>query len=638
MSSAVAEHSAASAATESASATTISTILARRGVLIAVAVGGVLVAIGAGLLVAMSDHLVQQIEWGLIMAVRVLGWFSAALYWLVRRPGNRLGPFLLALAVAMAAMSLQGATQPFLRSTSMLAVSFVFLLVFYVLFAFPEGRIASRLAWALLGAMALSILEYDVPVLLFSPVVYGPIPLADCDPACPANGFMIADRPTLADGFVSEDFMGYYLLAAFSAFFVYLGYRLATATRPRRRALLPVYFPALLSVIPVVVYYAAFVGLVHVNASTLSDWGWLTNIGYAVLPYGFLLSIVVSTFFAATALKKIVTRLVENPSAAELRTTLADALDDPSLELGFRLEQSGGFVDSSGEPLPSAPPAGQSASPVTRNGETVAVIMHDAALDTDPELVTAAGQALLLAIENGRLTTELESTSTELRATRARIVATGDAQRRKIERDLHDGAQQHLTALSIRVGLARELAEPEAAQRLDDVGKELDEILEELRDLAHGLDPPVLREFGLRQALASAVRRSASPAKLEAAAIGRYSEDVETAVYYCCVESLQNVDKHAGVGATAVIRLWERDGRLYFEIVDDGVGYEVESARHAGQGLANMSDRIAAHGGTLVVESTPERGTTVRANIPVADAATQLVGPVAPSASEDRGG
>ena len=174
--------------------------------------------------------------------------------------------------------------------------------------------------------------------------------------------------------------------------------------------------------------------------------------------------------------------------------------------------------------------------------------MHDAALDTDPELVAAAGQALLLAIENGRLTDELQSTNTELRATRARILATGEAERRKIERDLHDGAQQHLVALSIRVGLARELADPEAAQRLDDVGKELEEILEELRDLAHGLYPSVLRDFGLREALASVVRRSALPAKLEAPAIGRYAEDVEAAVYFCCVESLQNAAKHAGLG------------------------------------------------------------------------------------------
>ena len=189
---------------------------------------------------------------------------------------------------------------------------------------------------------------------------------------------------------------------------------------------------------------------------------------------------------------------------------------------------------------------GQSSTPVTRNGEAAAMIIHDASLDTDPELLAAAGQALLLAIENGRLTAELHSTDLELRATRARIVATGDAERRKIERDLHDGAQQHLIALNIRVGLARELADPDVAERLEGVGKELEEILEELRDLAQGVYPPLLREFGLQGALASAARRSASPAKLETAAIGRYAEDVEAAVYFCCVESLQNVAKHAG--------------------------------------------------------------------------------------------
>ena len=304
-------------------------------------------------------------------------------------------------------------------------------------------------------------------------------------------------------------------------------------------------------------------------------------------------------------MKKIVSRLVESPSASELRTTLADALDDPSLELGFRLGQADGFVDSSGEPLASTPPAGQSSTPVTRNGETVAVIVHDAALDTDPELVAAAGQALLLAIENGRLTAELQSTSTELRATRARIVTAGDAERRRIERDLHDGAQQHLVALSMRVGLVRDFADPEVAQRLDDVGLELEEILEELRDLAHGLYPPVLREFGLREALASVVRRSATPARLEAAAIGRYSDEVEAAVYFCCVESLQNVAKHAGSGATAVIRLWELDRRLYFEVADDGAGFELESAWGSGSGYTNMTDRMAGLGGTLSVDSTP---------------------------------
>ena len=339
-------------------------------------------------------------------------------------------------------------------------------------------------------------------------------------------------------------------------------------------------------------------------------------------------------------MKRIVSRLVESPGAAELRTTLADALDDPSLELGFRLEQSGGFVDSSGEPLASTPAAGQRSSPVTRNGETVAVIVHDAALDTDPELVAAAGQALLLAIENGRLTAELQSTIAELAASRARAVAAGDLERRKVERDLHDGAQQQLAGLSIELALARELVkeDPEVVARLDVLGHGLENALSELRDLAHGIYPPVLRDFGLQAALAAAARRCIPPAALVADGIGRYTEEVEAAVYFCCLEALQNVNKHAGSDATAVIRLWERDRRLSFEIADDGVGYDVETAPHAGQGLANMSDRIAALGGTLVVASTPGRGTTVRANIPVNDATTQRVGPGAHPGSDGRGG
>ena len=623
MSTAIEEHPVGSAGIASA-------IPALREVPITFALGGLLVAIGAGLLVATSDHFVDPIAFGLQVAVLVVGWFSAALYWLVRRPGNRLGLFLLAVAVCTAVMSLQGANQPQLHSIGVLADWLFVLLVFYVIFAFPAGRIESRVGWALLGATALERLESYVPSLLFSPVVHANLPLAACNAACPANGFMIDDRPAIADGLFSSNVSTYILLAIRSAIFVYLIYRLATATRPRRRALLPVYVVVLTALVPILVSYLARIELVHLDAGAVSTLSWLGSIGVSALPFGFLLSVLLSTLFAATALKRIVSRLVENPSASQLRTTLADALDDPSLEIGFLLEQADGLVDSTGMPLASMPPPGQSSSPITQNGETAAVIMHDAALDTDPELVAAAGQAMLLAIENGRLTAELRSTTTELHAMRARIVTAGDAERRKIERDLHDGAKQHLVALIIRVGLAREVADPEVVARLDGVGKELNEILQELSDLAHGLYPPVLRDLGLQPALVALVRRSASRAKVEAGAIGRYSEEVEAAVYFCCAESLQNVDKHAGLAQTAVIRLWERDGRLCFEIVDDGAGFEVESARPAGHGLANVSERIAAHGGTVVIESAPGQGTTVRANIPVADAAAQRVGPAPP--------
>ena len=184
-------------------------------------------------------------------------------------------------------------------------------------------------------------------------------------------------------------------------------------------------------------------------------------------------------------------------------------------------------------------------------------------------------------------------------------------------------------ALRIKVGLVSELAEadPQVAMRLEDLGTELEEILQELRDIARGLNPPVLREFGLGEALASVSRRSAAPPTLETTAVGRYAEEIETAVYFCCLEGLQNVGKHAGAAASAVVRLWERDGELVLEVEDDGAGCDLESAGTSGNGLTNMADRIAALGGALSVESTPGVGTKVRGSVPV----TELGGPLRPN-------
>ena len=431
---------------------------------------------------------------------------------------------------------------------------------------------------------------------------------------------MIADRPTIAASYGSDG--SYAVIVIMSATLCCLLYRLATATRPRRQALVPVYVPALVLTVPILIFHGVVTQLLHLAPSTIWDIGWVVTIARMALPYGFVLAIVLTTFFAATALQTIVGRLSNGASALELRRILADALDDPALQLAFRVDGVGRFVDSSGDPISPEPAPGRAVTPVTRNGDTAAVIIHDAALNTDPELVGVAGEALLLALDNGRLEAELRSTTTELRASRARIVAAGDAERRKLERDLHDGAQQHLVALRVKVGLASELAEAEAdptvAMRLADFGTELEEVLQELRDLAQGLYPPLLRQFGLRDALASVSRRSVPPAKLEAGAIGRYPEDVESAVYFCCLEALQNVGKHAGRDARAVVRLRGSEHELLFEIEDDGRGCDVESARHSGNGFTNMNDRIGASGGILTVESVLGRGTTIRGSLPVA--------------------
>ena len=608
----------ATVASEQAAVSTPSigaSIALRRSTFALIASCGALAAIGGGLLVATSDHLVDPVAYGSELAVMTFGAVAAALYWLVRRPGNHLGWLLLALAGASAAMTLQGASSPLLHSLGVLADPIVFVLAYYVVFAFPHGWLTGWWERALLVAMSGYFVVEFFPWFFFSPVVSGGAPLARCNAECPSNALMIADHPTVATSFGTN--LSYAVIVIICATIACLLYRLATATRPRIRALVPVYVPALALSVPVLLFHGIVVDLVKLDSASVRDVGWFLTVGRTLLPYGFLIAIVQAAFFAAAALKRIVGQLAAGPTAPQLRTILAKALDDPSLEIAFKVDLAEGFVDSSGSATVPHTESGRTATPVERNGHVIAMILHDDALSTDPELVEVAEQAVLLALDNDRLASEVRLANAELRETRARMVSAGDAERRKIERDLHDGAQQHLVALRIKVGLASELADPEAAGRLADIGAELEEILEELRDLSHGLYPPTLRLYGLFRALANVARRSATPVRLEASpSIGRFREDIEAAVYFCCVESLQNVAKHAGAGARASVRLAECDGRLHFEIEDDGAGCD-EAAWESGAGIANMTDRMAAVGGALAIEASPGDGATVRGVVPV---------------------
>jgi signal transduction histidine kinase len=206
----------------------------------------------------------------------------------------------------------------------------------------------------------------------------------------------------------------------------------------------------------------------------------------------------------------------------------------------------------------------------------------------------------------------------ELRASRARIVAAADAERLRIERDLHDGAQQHLTSLSVRLLMAARLAseDPELASLLEQLGAEVSDTARELRNLAHGIYPPLLRANGLADALFAAASHSTLPARVQAGSLGRYPADVEAAVYFCCLEAMQNACKHAGEGATIRLRLRAEAGALTFEVTDDGSGFDA-TTRGLGAGLLNMSDRIGAFGGQLRVDSSPGQGTAVIGTVPL---------------------
>ena len=214
---------------------------------------------------------------------------------------------------------------------------------------------------------------------------------------------------------------------------------------------------------------------------------------------------------------------------------------------------------------------------------------------------------------------QLRRQAADLRASRGRLVAAADEERRRIERNLHDGAQQHLVGLAVKVRLLEQLAERDpvrAKALMQELQGDVSATIDELRSLAHGIYPPLLSSSGLGEALAAACRRASVPASLESDGVGRHPPEVETAIYFCCLEALQNVGKYAGDGASAHVRLWEEAGGLLFEVDDDGAGFD-PNGHAAGAGLTNMRDRLGAVGGTLRVESAVGQGTRVRGAVPI---------------------
>jgi signal transduction histidine kinase len=594
----------------------VAAMVARREVIAAVAIAGLVVGVSGGVLLGTSGHLVRPVAYGLQLSVIVVGTVGVALYWAVRRPGNRIALLLLAYAAGVAGISLQGAANPLVHSVGVLFEVPLFLLGYYIVFAFPEGRMSGALEKVLLAAAAWALLVSFLPRFFFSPVVSGAAPLAGCNATCPSNALMIADRPEVAAGFgKTEDHVAVVVAAAIV---VGLLYRLATASGPRRRALLPVYVPALLVTIPFSVFHAHLAGLIKLDATAFNRVGWLLTAGRTALTFGFLVAIWQAMLFAGAALKAIIGRVDKGADAVELRALVAEALDDPPLELAFEVGRgSTFFVDSRGDPIDATSPMpGRSATALQHRGETVAYIVHDAGLETDPELVQAAGQAVLMALESGRLESELRSKTAELQRASGRIVAAGEAERRKIERDLHDGAQQRLTAIQIKLSLLRDRIDAaEFASELDEIGEDATAAVDDLRKLAHGIYPTVLRERGLGDGMRSLARTVPIHVEVVDPGIGRCAPTVETTVYFCLLEAIQNAMKHAGQSARVTVTLQRVGNDIVFEAADDGPGFRPDEASDT-LGLTSMRDRVGAIGGELEIVSSPQAGTCVRGRVP----------------------
>jgi signal transduction histidine kinase len=478
----------------------------------------------------------------------------------------------------------------------------------YLILSFPAGRLHGTLDRTLM-AIAIALVTVGQLAWLF----FADSRRLVC-PTCPANLLEVTRDDGIARLLYSlRQLVG--LVVALAAIGL-LAARWRRASRPLRRAVMPV---AVAGAVTCVVLIVAFVAAVlHVPAApALGQATWFIA---AAIPVAVLL-VFIQRRTAQGAVAGLVVQLggPGSPGAAvDLRGALSRALGDPSLALAYWYPAESRYVDSDGKPV-ELPEAGadRGSTVIERDGQPVAALLHDPALEYNPGLVDSVCAAAGLTLDNERLAAELRARLVELQASRARLIETADTERRRIERNLHDGAQQQLVALRISLGLARQLvtsAPGEAADLIAQTEQQAAGALEELRELARGIYPPLLADLGLRAALEAQARKAAIPVAVAAPDLGRYPQKIEAAVYFCVLEALQNVAKYAQ--ASAVHVTLRPDGQwLAFTVEDDGQGFDPATTPR-GTGLQGISDRLGALGGTADVTSAPGNGTRVTGRVP----------------------
>jgi signal transduction histidine kinase len=564
-----------------------------------------LVAASSLFLGGTSNHLADPGAAAMYATYIIAAPVLVGLAWWRRRPGSRLGPLLVALGYLSWPISWQGSEVPLLYTLGVVAAAAPIALSLYVCLAFSTGRLRTAAERRLVAVLVLVLTLFFGTALLTSHTLVGEGPIAACAAACPGNPFQLSAQPQLQEAVGRfATYVGLGVVAGIAAVWIR---RLRAATRPQRRLLVPVAASSLLLVPTLfVVYYSVLV--LGVDGRTYEALSWLLVGMWILFPLGFAVALLQADLFAGRALRQLLSELAGHPTPQRWRDIVAGALDDPSLRLAYWDPHAGHFRDAAGELAQPQQRSGRQWTEVRRDGLRVAALDTDDALVEHSELLDVAASATLLAVETGRL-------EGELRASQARALAAADAERRRIGRDLHDTAQQRLVALRVHLGLAGARLQPEELPIVEQLERELDAALDELQNVTRGIYPHALAQYGLAAALRSAVRSAAIPVSMLDETDRRHPGPVELAVYFCCLEALQNAAKHAGPGASASIWLSDADGALRFRVEDDGRGFDPESTE-PGAGLSNLAERLRSAGGSIRIDSAVGRGTRVLGHIP----------------------
>ena len=544
---------------------------------------------------------------GLYSGYFVVASILIGLSWWRRRPHSRFGPLLMAFGALAWVYSGQSSSAPLLFDLGVLVEGPLAWLTFYLLLAFPSGRLRTTIDRVLVWALGVALILCFGLWALLSPAIAGAGPLAACTASCPDNVLQVASAPGLAG--VAGDAEVYLGLVLTLAVVLVYARRLSVASRPQRRSLIAVAATSLLFLPVFFVFHFSHLVL-HVEPARLDALAWALVGCRVLLPLGFLAALWQAELFAGRALRRLIDELAARPTVEQWRARVGAALDDPQLRIGHWVHASGRYVGAGGA-IVEAPAVGSGRAWVQAelDGVPVAAMDVDEALTEDPELVAAAASATRLATENGDLETELLNY-------RIRAAEAGEAERRRIQRDLHDSAQQRLVALRIHLGLAGEkLAGTEGGALIARLGLEVDEAIAEIRTIAQGA-PDALTARGLGPALRAASEWTAIPVRIVDEGVRRHAPAVEAAVYFCCLEALQNAAKHGGPGVRATVVLAEAAHELRFVVQDDGRGFEPAVARR-GDGLSNICDRVEAVGGTTRIDSGPGRGTRISGRVPI---------------------
>lgn len=537
---------------------------------------------------------------------------GTGLYAWWRRPGNNFGPLMTAIGFVWALSALEASDAEGLFIIGVLVGPLAYALFLHMLVAFPTGRLQTRFERLLVG-----VGYFDTTVMQVVPLLFHQTSGNEdyCTGSCPPNPLLISEQPGFADTmFGLQALLGVLGLMAAA---VLLIRRWRAAQPAQRRALAPVMLAGVATVgLLSLSLLGDLSGFPDGDAERVIDIAALVLL--ASIPFAFLTGLMRSRLSRAGAIGDLVARLGESDRRQGLRDALAEGLGDPSLSLAYWVPDQERYTDAAGHPVEL--PAGGANSVCTyveHDGRPVAVICHDASLSDEPELLHAVAGAAGLALENERLNVELRARVEELRASRARIVQAADDERRRLERDLHDGAQQRLVslALDLRLANAKLREDPEAASELlEAAAGELGEATTELRELARGLHPAVLSDRGLQPALEALAGRAPLPVEVAATPTERLAPAVESASYFVVAEALTNVARYAQA-SSARISIARVNGQVEVEVRDDGVGGADPAA---GSGLRGLADRVAALDGRLEVASPTGEGTTVRAVIPCA--------------------